>query len=168
MHASKRDNCQQCWRSSKKVIHSSSVILAMRVSRRFHEANIVVIPCKRAQHYCATFGGSQNFRNVGTCCAKKLTGFKLYATSTNMCRQVPTLLWFHATDATCWAQQGCVFLANNVACCRPTMLRPFAWAWSRQEGRRRQRERFKTIDLIAEYNHFTWECNQLASFRRCL
>ena len=58
-------------------------------------------------------------RNVGTCCAKSLTGFKLYATSANIvvvpCKrtqQVTTL----------------IVGSNNVACCWPTMLRPFAWA----------------------------------------
>ena len=52
---------------------------------------------------------SQNNRNVGTCCAKSLTGFKLYATSANIvvvpCKrtqQVTTLLG-------------------------ATLLRPFAW-----------------------------------------
>ena len=75
--------------------------------RRFHEANIVVVSCKRAQHCCATLGGSQNDRNVGTCCAKSLTGFKLYVTSANIAvvpckrtQQVTTLL----------AQQCCVRL----------------------------------------------------------
>ena len=28
----------------------------------------------------------------------------------------------------------------------------------------RRRERYKTIDLIAEYNHFTWECNHMPTF----
>ena len=51
--------------------------------RRFHEANIVGVPCKRVQHCCATLHRSQNNRNVGTCWAKSLTGFKLYATSAN-------------------------------------------------------------------------------------
>ena len=32
----------------------------------------------------------------------------------------------------------------------------------KQRGRERQRERYKTIDLITEYNHFMWECNHLA------
>ena len=54
--------------------------------RRFHEANIVGVPCKRAQHCCATLGKSQNDRNVGTCLAKGLTGFKLHATSANKCQ----------------------------------------------------------------------------------
>ena len=57
--------------------------ITRRVHRRFHEANIVGVPCKRAQHCCATFRQSQNNRNVGTCLAKSLTGFKLYATSAN-------------------------------------------------------------------------------------
>ena len=56
----------------------------LRVRRRFHQANIVVVPCKRTQHCCATLCRSQNNRNVGTCCAKSLTGFKLYATSANI------------------------------------------------------------------------------------
>ena len=42
--------------------------------RCFHEANIVVVPCKRAQQCCATLRQLQNNRNVGTCCAKSLIG----------------------------------------------------------------------------------------------
>ena len=34
----------------------------------------------------------------------------------------------------------------------------------KQLGHERQRERYKTIDLIADYNHFTWECNHLPTF----
>ena len=48
--------------------------------------------------------------------AKSLTGFKLYATSANivviLCKRTQ-----HVGP-------------NNVACCWPTMLRPFAWALS--------------------------------------
>ena len=33
-----------------------------------------------------------------------------------------------------------------------------------QPGRERRRERYKTIDLITEYNDFTWKWNQLAAF----
>ena len=40
-----------------------------------------------------TLRRSQNKRNVGTCCAKSLTDFKLYATSTNKCQNC---LRFHA------------------------------------------------------------------------
>ena len=29
----------------------------------------------------------------------------------------------------------------------------------KQRGRECQREYYKTVDLITEYNHFTWECN---------
>ena len=58
--------------------------ISRRVCRRFHEANIVGVPWKRAQHCCATLRRSQNNRNVWTCCAKSLTGFKLYATSANI------------------------------------------------------------------------------------
>ena len=32
----------------------------------------------------------------------------------------------------------------------------------KQRGWERQRERYKTTDLITEYNHFMWECNHLA------
>ena len=31
----------------------------------------------------------------------------------------------------------------------------------KQRGRERQRECYKTIDLITEYDHFMWECNHL-------
>ena len=34
----------------------------------------------------------------------------------------------------------------------------------KQRGRERQLERYKTIDLVTEYNHFTWECNHLPTF----
>ena len=34
----------------------------------------------------------------------------------------------------------------------------------KKRGRERERERYKTIDLITEYNPFTWECNHLATF----
>ena len=33
-----------------------------------------------------------------------------------------------------------------------------------QLGRECQQECYKTIDLIAEYNNFTWECKHLAIF----
>ena len=78
-------------------------------------ADVVAVPCKRAQHCCATLRRSQNSRNVGTCWAKSLPGFKLYATTANKCK---TLLWFHANGRNksqhCWAQQCWVLLANNV------------------------------------------------------
>ena len=74
--------------------------------RRFHEANIVVIPCKRAQHCCETLRRSQNNRNVGTCCAKSLTSFKLYATSANNNFVVPC----KRTQLACLAKQCCVRL----------------------------------------------------------
>ena len=51
VHANERNNCQHCWRSSTEAMHSGTVILTMRGTRRFHEANIVVVSCKRAQ-YC--------------------------------------------------------------------------------------------------------------------
>ena len=71
----------------------------MRVRKHFHEANNVVAPGKRALRR------SQNNRNVGTCCAKRLTGLKLYVTSGGSMQ----------TDATSWAKQCCALLANSVA-----------------------------------------------------
>ena len=51
VHANNGNNCQQFWRSSKEAMHSATVILAMRVCRRFHEGNIEhVVLCKLAQH----------------------------------------------------------------------------------------------------------------------
>ena len=41
--------------------------ITRRVRRRFDEANIVGVPCKRTQRCCATLRRSQNNRNVGTC-----------------------------------------------------------------------------------------------------
>ena len=32
----------------------------------------------------------------------------------------------------------------------------------KERGRKRQRERYKTTDLITEYNHFVWECSHVA------
>ena len=56
----------------------------MRMHRHFHEATRIVVPCKRVQQCCATLRRSRNNGNVGTCCAKSLTGFKLFATSANI------------------------------------------------------------------------------------
>ena len=86
--------------------------------RRFHEANIVVIPCRR------TLRRSQNNRNVRTCFAKSLTGVKLYVTSANKCQHCCGSM---QTDAASYNIVG----SNNVACCWPTMLRPFAWGLKR-------------------------------------
>ena len=60
--------------------------------------HIVAVPCKQTQHCCATLRWSQNNRNVGTCWAKSLTGFKLAVR--NKCQQVPTLLWFRPCKRT--------------------------------------------------------------------
>ena len=101
------------WRSSKEAMYSGTVVLAIRVRRRFHEA-ISVVPCKQAQHCCATLRRSQNNKSAGTCYAKSFTGFKSYATSANDV-VVPCK----------WTQH----VEPNVACCWPTMLRPFEWAF---------------------------------------
>ena len=69
----------------------------------------------KSQHCFVLFGvfGQQ-------CCVrlygpKGFNGFKLYATSANKCQHC------------CCSMQTDVFGPNNVACCWPTMLRPFAW-----------------------------------------
>ena len=106
---------QHCWRLSEDAMHSGTIILkkkiAMRMHRCFHEANIVVVPCKRAQQCCATLRRLQNNRNVRTCCTKSLTHYNTI-TSANKC---PRCCGSLQTDATCWAQQCCLLLANNVA-----------------------------------------------------
>ena len=94
MHTSQRNNCQHCWRLSKEAMHSGTISLKKNCNvhaQTFHVANIVVIPCKRVQRYCATLHRSQNNRNVGTCCVKRLTGFKLCATSASLRKQTPFL-----------------------------------------------------------------------------
>ena len=53
---------------------------------------------------------------------KSLTGFKLYATSANKCQHCCDSI---QTDATRHNIVG----PNNVGCCWPTMLGPFAWAF---------------------------------------
>ena len=93
-------------------MHSGTVTLSMRVRRRFYKANVAVILCKRTQDCCATLHQQQSNRNVGNCCAKRLTDFKRYATSSSKCQHCCGSM---QTDATCWARQCFVLLANNVA-----------------------------------------------------
>ena len=52
---------------------------------------------------------------------KSLTGFKLYVTSANKCQHYYGSM---QTDATSHNIVG----PNNIGCCWPTMLGPFAWA----------------------------------------
>ena len=61
------------------------------VRRRFYEVNVVGVPCKRAQHNIVAlrFAGHRTNHNTGTCWAKSLTGFRLYATSANNIVVVP-------------------------------------------------------------------------------
>ena len=61
------------------------------------------------------------------CCArlhgpKSLTGFKLYATSANKCQHCCGSM---QTDVTSYNIVG----PNNVGCCWPTIVGPFAWAF---------------------------------------
>ena len=83
--------------------------ITRRMRRRFHEANIVGVPCKRSQHRCAMLRRSQNNRNV-----KSLTGLKVNATSANIvvvpCKrtqQVTTLLgptMLSVVGQQCWVR----------------------------------------------------------------
>ena len=79
LHSTKLDTpCLQ--QSRKKKMHYNCLFLkniTRYVHRRLHETNIVGVPCKRVKLCCATLHQSQNNRNVGTCCAKRLIGFKL-------------------------------------------------------------------------------------------
>ena len=63
----------------------------------------------KSQHCCVLLAQQCWARLHGP---KSLTGFKLYATSANKCQYCCGSM---QTDATCWTQQCCVFLANNVA-----------------------------------------------------
>ena len=68
----------------------------------------------KSQHRCVltllgVFGEQCCVRLYGP---KSLTDFKLYATSVNKCQHCCGSM---QTDATCWAQQCCVLLVNNVA-----------------------------------------------------
>ena len=91
-------------------------------------ANIAVVPCKRTQQVTTLLGPTMLGVVGQQCCVrlhgpKSLTSFKLYATSTNKCQHCCGSM---QTDATSHNIVG----ANNVGCCWPTMLRPFAWALS--------------------------------------
>ena len=68
------------------------------------------------------FAGHRTIEMLGlNCWNKSLTGFKLYAISANKCQHCCGSM---QTDATSHNIVG----PNNVGCCWPTMLRPFAWA----------------------------------------
>ena len=85
--------------------------------RLCHEANIVGDPCKRAQHCHSTI------EKLGLVGPKVFTGFKLYATSANKYQHC---CGYMQMDATSYNIVG----PNNVGCCWPTMLGPFAWAFT--------------------------------------
>ena len=91
--------------------------------RRFHEANIVGVPCKRAQHCFAMLRQSQNNRNVGTCWPK------VWPVS-NCTQQVPTSANIAVVPCKRTQQVTTLLgptmlglLANNVAS-------TFAWAFT--------------------------------------
>ena len=71
---------------------------------------------RRNKSHCCVLLEAVLANNVASvsfvCGPKSLTGFRLYATSANKCQHC---CGFVQTDATCWAQQCCVLLANNVA-----------------------------------------------------
>ena len=95
--------------------------ITRRVRRRFHEANIGKHCCGSMQTDTTLLRRSQNNRNVGTCLAKSSTGFKLYATGANKCQHCCGSMQADATSHN-------IVGPNNVGCCWPTMLGPFAWA----------------------------------------
>ena len=114
---------QHCWRSFKEAMHSGTVILPFilcklcnALAQTFSRGQRCCGSMQTGATCCATLHRSQKIRNVGTCCAKSSTGFKLYATSAN------------SVVAPCKRTQHVG--PNNVACCWPTMLRPFVWAFS--------------------------------------
>ena len=77
VHANERNNCQPCWRFSIEAMHSGTVILkkiAMRMHRRFHEADIVGTTLKR---YALPVTEQWKCWEL---LRQSLTGFKLYAT----------------------------------------------------------------------------------------
>ena len=43
--------------------------------------------CKRIQHCCATLRWSRNKRNVGSCCLKSFTGYKIWPKTPNKMQQ---------------------------------------------------------------------------------
>ena len=132
--------------SRKKKTHYDYLFfeknITRRVRRRFHEANTVGVPCKRAKHCCATLRCSQNNRNVGTCWAKSLTSFKLYATSADKCQHCCGSM---QTDAT-----------SHNRCCWPTMLRPFAWALRTLEYDVLFSYPFSSVEASKEANKKCW------------
>ena len=69
-------------------------------------------PCKRTQQVTTLLRVVGQQCCVGLYGPKNLTGFKLYATSTDKCQHCCGSL---QTEATCWAQHCCVLLDNNAA-----------------------------------------------------
>ena len=61
-----------------------------------------------------------------------------------------------------WKTQKCIAIAIILSHLQNTPSHISKNRELKQRGQERQRECHKTIDLITEYNHFTWECNHLA------
>ena len=91
--------------------------ITRRVRRRFHEANIVGVPCKRAQHCCATL------RRHRTVEILELVGPKVLPVS-NCTQQMPTSA--NIVVVPCKRTQQVTTLLGPW----PTMLGPFAWAFT--------------------------------------
>ena len=89
--------------------------ITMRVCRRFHEANIVGVPCTRRNIVALRFAGHRTMEMSGTCCVKSLTGFQLNATSAYKCQHCCGSMQTDATSLNiAGPQQCCVLLANKV------------------------------------------------------
>ena len=83
---------------------------------------------------------------------KSLTGFKLYVTSANKCQHCCGSM---QTDAT----SHNIVWPNNVGCCWPTMLGPFAGALTKASG--------QSIVVVVVYDVImqTFYCVRLSEFR---
>ena len=115
VHANERNNCQHCWRSSKEAMQSGTVLRLLLKNPRCNARTKTFSHCCGSTQTGATLlrhASSVTEQNVGTCCAKRLTGFKIYATSANKCQHYCGSMQM---DATYWAQQCCVLLFNSVA-----------------------------------------------------
>ena len=136
VQANECNNCQHGWCLSREATHSGTVIL-----KKDCIARVQTLP--RGEHCCGSMQMSATLLCYTSLVTEQwkrwdllrqsLTSFKLYTTSI-----------YHACK---WAQH---VGPKNVACCWPTMLRPFAWALRRQSGKTRTSIRGKNLQYILE------------------
>ena len=118
VHANERNNCQHCWWSSKEAMHSDTVILKKDCNAHTKTFSWGIAA---SQHCCGSMQKGATLLRYASPDTKKIEKLGLvvpkvwwFQIKRNKCQQMPTLLWFRVRP-------------NNVACCWPTMLRPFAW-----------------------------------------